>query len=376
MSINQFLKSSLRNLQMVPGWRTKRKLIVIESDDWGCWRIRDKRGNKSILEKLPNLSVDPYFQYDSLETPDDLCALFNELSSIKDVNGNSPIITANTIVANPDFEKIRENNFQEYFYKTYINDLDGEVDRTKLPILIKQGIESDLYRPQLHGREHLNVKSWMKALEEKNNEVLAAFDLKYFGINFSHKTNGRRNFMAAFNYLNISEIENHIQILSDSQKIFTEIFGFKSRTFIAPAYYWDTKHEDGLYKEGVRGIQGLPFQLIPHSGKSSFKKRFRYTKNRHSEGMTQLIRNVFFEPSQLSDNDIVSLCLSRISDAFRYGKPAIISSHRVNFMGYMLESNRSNNLNKLTELLTKAIKLWPEIEFISSDVLVDIINDN
>jgi hypothetical protein len=38
------LKTSMtRNLTNAIGWRTNRKIVVIESDDWGSIRMRDKK---------------------------------------------------------------------------------------------------------------------------------------------------------------------------------------------------------------------------------------------------------------------------------------------------------------------------------------------
>jgi hypothetical protein len=359
---------------MLPGWHTSRKLLVIESDDWGCWRIRDKKSNDLLLKKIPNLKIDPYFKYDALETPSDLESLFETLSAIRDHMGNSPVITANTIVANPDFEKIKASNFQEYYYKPYLEDLDGEVDRTRLPELLRQGMESGLYKPQLHGREHVNVAAWMEALRTNHQEMRFAFDLGYFGINPSDGSGGRRNFMAALNYKDFSETVAHLNLLSEGQILFNTMFGFPSSTFIAPAYYWHPKHEDGLYELGVRGMQGLPFQMVPQSDKPNSARKFRITRKPKKGKMTQLIRNVIFEPSQLEVSDLVGNCLSRIGESFKFGKPAIISSHRVNFMGYMEEKNRNQNLQTLSTILYRAKKSWPDIEFVSSDELIQIIN--
>ena len=370
------IKSGLRKLAMLPGWHTSRKLLVIESDDWGCWRIRDKKSNDLLLNKIPNLKIDPYFKYDALETPTDLESLFETLSAIRDHKGNSPVITANTIVANPDFEKIKASNFQEYYYKPYLEDLEGDVDRTRLPELIRQGMVSGLYKPQLHGREHVNVAAWMEALRTNHQEMRIAFDLGYFGINSSDGSGGRRNFMAALNYKDSSEIPSHINLLSEGQMLFNTMFDFQSSTFIAPAYYWHPKHEEGLYELGVRGMQGLPYQMVPQSDKPNSSRKFRVTRKAKKGKMTQLIRNVIFEPSQLEVSDLAGNCLSRIGEAFQFGKPAIISSHRVNFMGCMEEKNRNQNLQTLRTILRKAQKTWPDIEFISSDELVEIINEH
>jgi hypothetical protein len=47
----QKLKSSLsRNLVNAIGWRTNRKIIVIESDDWGSIRMRNQKTFDELLK--------------------------------------------------------------------------------------------------------------------------------------------------------------------------------------------------------------------------------------------------------------------------------------------------------------------------------------
>src|SRR5690554_3899588 len=107
-----FTRRGMRYLNERRGWRTNRKIVVIESDDWGSIRMP----NKIVFERMLKLNYDVhrcnYSRYDTLASQQDFSHLFDVLSSFKDGNGNHPIITANTIVANPDFEKIRENDFQ------------------------------------------------------------------------------------------------------------------------------------------------------------------------------------------------------------------------------------------------------------------------
>jgi hypothetical protein len=81
------------------------------------------------------------------------------------------------------------------------------------------------------------------------------------------------------------------------------------------------------------------------------------------------IRNVEFEPSIDKKNEIVSKTLNSIQKAFNNNKPAIISSHRLNYIGFIHEDNRKENLKLLKELLQKALTKWPDIEFMSSDEL-------
>ena len=65
--------------------------------------------------------------------------------------------------------------------------------------------------------------------------------------------------------------------------------------------------------------------------------------------------------------------MKEIEIAFRWNKPAVISSHRVNYIGYLHPENRERSLKQLSELLSRMLKKWPDIEFMTSSELGDLI---
>jgi hypothetical protein len=75
-------------------------------------------------------------------------------------------------------------------------------------------------------------------------------------------------------------------------------------------------------------------------------------------------------------NDPVGQCLSNIAIAFRMRKPAIISSHRINYVGFIDEENRDKNLRHLKQVLSEGLKRWPDIEFLTSQELGTAISEN
>ena len=131
-----------------------------------------------------------------------------------------------------------------------------------------------------------------------------------------------------------------------------------------------------LYEGSVKYIQGLVVQSIPTGTFGNYKKKYHFLGNRNKYGQYYLVRNAFFEPSLTKASDPVGECLSRINIAFRWNKPAIISSHRINYIGSLVEKNRSDNLKLLDELLGRIIKTWPDVEFMPSDELGDLIAES
>jgi len=85
------------------------------------------------------------------------------------------------------------------------------------------------------------------------------------------------------------------------------------------------------------------------------------------------MRNASFEPSSDFKTDWIAECLRGISRAFWWRKPAIISTHRVNYIGSIEPINRARNLKLFKQLLKEIIRIWPGVEFLTSDILGDLI---
>ena len=359
----------LKNLMLFPGWRTKRKIVVIESDDWGAIRTPDKQKLDLINKINPLVKEDHYTQLDAFETNDDIEFLLQTLNSVRDCRNRPAIITANTIVANPNFKEIELSNFNQYSYLSFSDLIKIFPKSNNVKKLITQGIDNNLYKPQLHGREHLNVAQWLSELQNGNKELLEAFKFQTYGIPLTTRKSIRKNLMSAFDYENVADKKNYRFIINEAADLFYKTFGFTSDSFIATTYIWDHDLEKLLYENGVKFIQGIPYQYIPNPNEKFYKKKFHYTGQNNSLGQIYLVRNAFFEPYVDSKKDVVGECLLRIKMAFLWGKPAIVGSHRVNYIGSISEKNRSQNLKLLENLLKEIVKQWPDVEFMSSDEL-------
>ncbi len=106
MKMYNYLSKNYINIR---GWKTKRKFVVIESDDWGSIRMASKEVYNLLLSKSVPVNKSYFTKYDSLETNEDLFELQDVLSKFKDINNRNPIITFNCVVANPDFDNFIKN---------------------------------------------------------------------------------------------------------------------------------------------------------------------------------------------------------------------------------------------------------------------------
>jgi hypothetical protein len=361
------LKSQASSIRVnYKGRRFKKKYLIIESDDWGAIRTPSKESLIEYSQKNIDLTNSVY-KNDCLENQEDFEKLFYVLNSIKDLNGNPAKLTANTIVANPDFKKIEENNFEKYFFEPFIETYKKSHCTDSAIEVFKEGINKGLIYPQFHGREHLNISRWLKDLQNRNNETYFSFKL-----NSTFSGVGDYSYMEAFDWDSQSEIENHKLIISEGLSMFESIFGFNSKTFIPPCYNLDPKLNDFLVKHGVRILQGMRVQLAPNGSLNKHIKIPHYFFEKDKSGLLFNIRNVYFEPVFDKNLDWVDNCLREIQIAFLFNKPAVISSHRINYVSSISKENGEFGLIMLQKLLKSVIKQWPDIQFISTPELLNI----
>ncbi|PTM04693.1 MAG: hypothetical protein DA405_06460 [Bacteroidetes bacterium] len=351
----------------LPGWHTQRKLLVIHSDDWGSIRVPSDRVQAHLANNPMIDAANAYAHFDTLATAEDLEALFDTLRKVKDKNGNSAVLTANCLVANPNFEKIKDSNFRDYFFEP----LEETFTRYKQEASLKlwrEGQDEGLFIPQFHGREHVNVSLWMQALQNNHRGVMEAFNAGVFGLNFKALHRRRENFQSAWDYENSEQSSVVLNSLIEGLEMFKNRFGFASTTAIAPAYIWSLEQEEELKKLGVSQMQGRHIQGIPQGEGKEIKNHSRLF---HQPKFLQL-RNVFFEPSLQPKKDSVTDAFKRINLAFALNKPAVVGSHRINFIGARSVENRNKSLKLLEVLLQALVKRWPNIEFIHAAQLLEI----
>lgn len=357
------------------GWKTNRKIIVIESDDWGSIRS-NKKAYQSLKNKVNGLEKDTFSRYDALASPEDLCALFEMLGQFRDINNRPPILTFNTVVANPDFDIIKENNFNEYVHEPFTETLKKEYPNQDVFKLWKEGIDNRFIRPQFHGREHLNVSSWLKDLKSGKKDINLAFEEKIFGLSVKDLSVRRGNYMASLDYSNQSELEFTKNSIREGVNIFESLFGFKSLTTIAPCYVWSDVHNTVFAENNIKGIQGINVQYVPTLKDENYLKKYHYTGQKNKNNQKYLVRNAFWEPTSFNNTNNEKDLLDRIDSAFFWKKPAIIGSHRINYIGSMDEKNRTENLKLLCNVLKELLRRYPNVEFMSSEELLNLMLTN
>ena len=377
--INSELKKKLiLNAKNLIGWRTKRNIIVFSIDDYGSVRLdskeaRENLDNSQIGVKSPFAGFD---LYDSLETKEDLELLFDTLTSVKDKNGKNVVFSPFAVPCNPNFEKIKEAGFQQYIYEllpqTYdkLSTYQPEAYEGTWQ-LWKEGIDNELLIPQFHGREHFNLKVFAEKLEEKESELITILKNRSVA-RASSDAYETISMSDAFGFWDFKENEILKGIVEDGLNAFKKVFGYRASHFMAPGGWEHPVLHKTLKKCGIKYID-TPMIKREHQGKGKYKMKFNYTGKRNKHGQIYLVRNVVFEPTQKRNVDWVDYAMQQIEAAFRWNRPAIISSHRVNFCGHIDPENRAKGIGALKELLQRIVQRWPEVEFMAANELGDLI---
>ena len=368
MSMQKLVRKAKNAYISALGFHTDEHLLVIESDDWGSIRTPSRETFLKLQADGDCPEKDAFLRSDCLESAEDLETLFALLRSIRDSRGNSAVITANFAMANPDFDKIDPEKgiyHNESFLETY----QRYGHRENNLQMIRDAYQEGIFVPQLHCREHLNVHRWMRDLAAKKEDTLWAFREKMVGIGKSFNAENQFAYMDAFNYDTPDECQALAEILEEAQNQFAEIFGFKSETFVASCFVWGAPLEKTMKALSIQGIQCAEWQLAPTGGEGTLgiRRKLHYTGQRSRGGQLISVRNCSYEPAYYHNPEACAkACFKEVSYAFAHRKPAIINSHRFNYMDTIQPGNAAKNREGLQNLLEMVLQAYPDVQFISS----------
>jgi len=348
------------------GWRSKRPVLVIESDDWGAEHIP----GPEVLAKMKKIGLrgtDSHGMFDGLETADDVDKLCDILSSYKDGDGNPAVMTANFIMANPDYSAIKDSGYSGFKSKPIDSGWNHEPEAKTLLQKYREGIKGGVIVPQLHGMLHFCTDIWMENLRQSDQQTLKAFDLQMIGEKEDASGIGIQS-MSPIYYSNAEVIK---QLIDHGTGAFNRIFGKDSITTVAPCYGWRSNEtEELLLSRNVLAMQGREYQHQPDGS-----MKLHYLGEYGVGGILYLVRNCTLEP--IGADTTVEQCVGQIKRAFQHGLPAIVCSHRINYTSRVASEVRDKGLAVLDGVLKQVTEKYGDVEFMSSDKLaLRILSEN
>lgn len=198
----------------------------------------------------------------------------------------------------------------------------------------------------------------MNDLKQQKNDTVIASQNHMIGIGASFSQKNPFGYMDAFNsnFTSGAELSN---IVHEAMEIFENAFGKKSETFVASCFVWDGSLEKSLAEVGVRGIQSGCWKNVPAGVENgnAMKRRLRFLGQKNRIGQVYTVINCVYEPAyQQNPTKSAKECYDQIMRAFQNRKPAIINSHRFNYIG-------SINREKVKYALSKFFIPYNVIKF-------------
>lgn len=370
--IHQLKRTLVNNIKNIPGWRTNRKIVVIECDDWGGIRMPSARIREEMISKGLHISDSRFDKYDTLANVTDFERLYEVLTSLTDKSGNHAIMTPLVVVGNPDFERIKADDFSRYYFEPFRKTLKRYYPDQDVFGMWQLGMKEGLFIPELHGRDHISVPFWMKKLQEGDSTLRMAFDHGYVSLEIPGVPQPVSGFRAEYYFEDEAQKAALKQSIYDSVNLFKEIFERTPNSFVPGNGIFHPEFDSVVADSGTRFLN--VFHKSPYPSSSGQLKHRRFTTG-SGKDITYYTRNCAFEPTEKGYTGIENT-LAQISASFRWSKPAIISSHRVNFTGGIDERIREFGLNELLKLLNGIQKQWPEVEFMSTGNMLRVMQGN
>ena len=212
----------------------------------------------------------------------------------------------------------------------------------------------------------------MRSLQKQDQETHLAFEHGCWGFN---RKNTVLNYQAAFDLEFPEDLQYQKTILSEGLTLFKKQHGYRAGFFVPPNGPFNSKLEKISAENGIRYLSTSKIHKEPQ-GNHKFKKKMYWLGKKNNFGQTYITRNAFFEPNCEIKGYNNFDCLAQIETAFRFSKPAVISTHRVNYVGGNYETNRIQGNNNLKILLRDILKKWPNVEFLTSKQLGNLMGND
>jgi hypothetical protein len=335
--LNKLKAKLLFNARKFGHVRFEEPVLVFESDDWG------KMGGQPQGDYPESFGKRTDWSYDCLENTAELEALYRVLESFGSYFERIPAFTANVIVSNPDFKRIKEGNYAQLYLKRIDEDAPEVVEKWQ------DGIARNTFFPQYHGRLHYNRERYLGALQ--NDEAT-----RY--LFNQHINGGRENFKETtyalyseyFNTESSAGVTNLEDWIAAGLTDFEQLFGFKSTSTIAPNYVIHPSDFSLLSKLGINFLQGGNKVLFTKKGKEDQRNFCQgYAANC---GLTVLARNHKFEPCRGKKEWRAEFSIEAAKHWFKRGVPAVIDTHRMNYVTQFGKTSRKE-LRVFLEAMTK-----------------------
>lgn len=310
-------------------------VLIIESDDWGP-------GSETQVQALE--------------------ALRALLRGFKDCNGHPAVMTIGVILSLPDSKAVEAT--REY-HASFLDDPHYR------PIVetLKAGAKEGVFDLQLHGLAHFWPANFMAAWEhdEAIRRWLAEDGWRTERLPAWLQSRWIAAFPLPSRPLPLEVIRTAVR---EEVACFRRCFGGFPKVAVPPTFVWNIDVESAYAEAGIEVLitPGRRYAGRDRKGGLTSPERSYFNGERLACGLRSLVRDVYFEPALQHRPDAV---LAAIADKWRRREPALLETHRFNFLDGQLNAS----LEALKVLLEGALTRFPNLRFSSSYELATGIAD-
>ena len=304
------------------------KAVVFESDDWGlCAWSADEQALR-VLADTPAFRTPAGRRYagSTLESANDVRALAATLAEFRGGDGFPAVWQANMVVAAPDFERLHAPLFEAPIVP--LRDYPDVPSRWRRPGAweeVQRAVEEGVWWPELHGLHHVPETAWLRALRRGAADARRAHE-QQSAVCLAVESSGEHD--------PSEPAADRTRRLELAVQKFTALTGAAPRSFCPPDYRYDEHTRADLQRLGIQILQGRGEQ---HGARFPKLRRLLLRGRWPGDWSTSLEMplRIAFEPRALPDGGprLDAETTHRAArEAWKRGQPAVISTHRVNYV--------------------------------------------
>jgi hypothetical protein len=303
------------------------RAVVLESDDWGLCAWAPDREAWSALDDTPAFRSRAGRRYggSTLESAADVKALADLLLEHRGGDGVPPVWQANTMMANPDYPRLsaalREASTLPL---VELPAWPGRWARPGLWDEVRRAGEAGVWWIELHGLHHLPESAWLAALRRGDGDARRALE---------QESPVCAAVEASGEYDPKEPPDLRRRNLERAIARFRALTGRAPGSFCPPDYRWDESLEADAERHGVTTFQGKAEQA--GSPFPQLRRMLIGLRWPHARGARfYMPPRTAFEPCGPGEGRAraaTETALRCARGAWKRGRPAVLSSHRLNY---------------------------------------------
>jgi hypothetical protein len=315
-------------------------VLVIESDDWGP-------GPDLHAERLGMLA--------------------QALARYRDGSGHPAVMTLGVVLAVPDAAAMARTGSDDY-RRIELDDPRCAAVRARMI----EGARTGVFALQLHGMEHYWPPTLLAAArrDEAVHAWLVGADFPaYEALPAPLQSRWIDATQLPSRPLDPARIQAAVE---EETRAYRRVFEALPRVVVPPTFVWTRTVEEAWLASGIEVIitPGRRYTGRDGAGLPTGAEGPIHNGEVAGGSARYLVRDIYFEPQR---GHAPASVLDEARRRFRLGRPALLETHRSNFIG--ADADFVHSLGQVEALLSGALQAWPQLRFLSPEMLARIYRE-